>query len=81
MELIILLVAIYAMPFLIICFSIIVFITYHRFSKNTRDLNGRSSDLYLLQFDYVKVNHLNCHMTNSYRSNDLTEEQCLISND
>ena len=69
------------MPFLIICFSIIVFITYHRFSKNTRDLNGRSSDLYLLQFDYVKVNHLNCHMTNSYRSNDLTEEQCLISND
>ena len=69
------------MPFLIICFSIIVFITYHRFSKNTRDLNGRSSDLYLLQFDYVKVNHLNRHMANSYRSNDLTEEQCLISND
>ena len=69
------------MPFLIICFSIIVFITYHRFSKNTRNLNGRSSDLYLLQFDYVKVNNLNRHMTNSYRSNDLTEEQCLISND
>ena len=67
------------MSFLIICFSIIVFITYHRFSNNTRNLNGRSSDLYLLQFDYVNVNHLNRH--NSYRSNDLKEEQCLISND
>ena len=81
MELIILLVAIYSMSFLIICFSIIVFITYHRFSNNTRKLNGRSSDLYLLQFDYVNVNHLNRQMTNNYRSNDLTEEQCLISND
>ena len=69
------------MPLLIICLSIIVFITYHRFSKNSRNLNERSSDLYLLQFDYVNVNHLNRHMKNNYRSNDLTEKQCLICND
>ena len=81
MELIILLIAIYALPFLIICFSIIVFTTYHRFSKNTRNLSGRSSDLYLLQFDYVNVNRLNGHMTNNCKSNELTEKQCLTSND